>query len=135
MAVGATIGGVARLIVLVLLLAATGWPQRGLMSGLTRLDMGTYWPAWLQVVGIGLVFVAVMLVWRRRRQPWWLLAAESLVAAVLAFVPPPWWVLRFGIGGIVTGAAMAGFMQPLAMAWLGTVLAFAVWQRRPAPER
>lgn len=131
MAVAATMGGVVRAFVLVLLLAATGLPSVDLMRGLTHLDMEIYGPAWLQLVGVGLLFVAVMLVGRRRRQPLWLLGAEFLVAAVLALVPLPLWVLRFGIGGFMTDAALAGFLQPFAMAWMGVVVASAVWQRWP----
>lgn len=131
----ATVGGVLRVVVLVLLLVATGWPHADLMGALTRLDMAAYWPAWLQVAGIGLAFVVVLLVWRRRRQPLWLLGAELVVAAPLALLPPPWWVLRLGVGGFMTDAALTGFMQPLAMAWLGVVVASAVWQRQPAVPR
>lgn len=128
----ATIGGMIRMPLLVALLVATAWPNAEMHGAMTRLDLDAYWPAWAQMAIIGMVFVALMLLGRRRRQPWWLLILEGAVAGVLAFVPPGLWTLWLGVGGRFAQASRAGFMQPLAMAWLGIVLAAAVWQRQSA---
>lgn len=118
----------ARIPLLVALLVATAWPYRELSQAVARTDFSSYYPAWAQMAAVGLAFVAVMLLGRNRVPFRLVLVTEGVVAVALALVPPASWVWWFGIGWFGQ-AAIAGFMQPLAMAWLGVVIASAVWHR------
>lgn len=120
MQAGRTARQLSRILVLLFLLRATGWYVNAIHQAQTRLQMDELWGPWAAVSLVSLLFVIVMLVGRRRWHPWIVLAAEAVVAAVVAFVPPLQWVLWFGIGGWLN-AMVGGFMQPLAMAWLGVV--------------
>ena len=124
---------------LVALLRATGWYVNAIHLRQTRMQMGELWAPWAGVSLVCVLFVVVMLVGRRRWHPWLVLVVEAVVAAVLAFVPPLQWVLWFSIGGWST-TMVGGFVQPLAVAWLGVVVMRGFHQRRdaddpPGPER
>ena len=123
MRAGRTARQLARIPVLLVLLRATGWYAESLTQaqmGVQRLQLGEVWGLWGIVSLISLAFVVVMLAGRRRWHPWAVLAIESVVAGALAFVPPLQWVVWFHISGWTT-TMVAGFVQPLAMAWLGVV--------------
>ena len=120
---------------LLVLLRANGWYVESItqaQTGVQRLQVGEVWGPWGAESLIRLAFVVVMLAGRRRWHPWALLAIESVVAGVLAFVPPLQWVVWFHIGGWTT-AMVGGFVQPLAMAWLGVVGLRILHQLRGAP--
>ena len=116
---------------LVALLRATGWYVNAIHQGQTRLQMDELWAPWAGVSLVCVLFVTVMLVGRRRRHPWLVLVVEAVVAAVLAFVPPLQWVLWFSIGGW-SNTMVGGFVQPLAVAWLGVVVLRGFHQLRDA---
>lgn len=118
-----------RIPVLLLLLRATAQPIEDLRTGQSRLRMEDVWGPWAAVSVLSLAFVVVTLVGRRRRHPWLVLGAEVVIAAVLALVPPVQWVLWLGIGQWAQGL-VAGFAQPLSMAWLGVVAVTAYHQAR-----
>lgn len=82
---------------------------------------------------ITVLFVAVMLIGRQQRHPWAVLAIEAVLAATLAFVPPTLWILWFGLYDW-TLALVAGYGTPLAVAWLGVVVARGVYQLRDARD-
>lgn len=83
-------------------------------------------------VPVSVLFVAMVLVGRRHRHAWAVLAVEAVVAAVLAFVAPLQWVLWFGVGSGWIATMGGGFVQPLAVAWLGVVVAVGFRQLRAA---
>lgn len=116
---------------LVALLRATGWYVNAIHQRQTRLQMDELWAPWAGVSLVCVLFVIVMLVGRRRWHPWLVLVVEAIVAAVLAFVPPLQWVLWFSIGGWST-TMVGGFVQPLAVAWLGVVVLRGFHQLRDA---
>ena len=120
------------------LLRATGWYVNDVHQGMTRFQMDELWAPWAAVSVVSVLFVVVMLVGRRRWHPWVVLAVEAVVAAVLAFVPPVQWVVWFGLDGWLD-AMVGGFVQPLAVAWLGVVVLRGFHQLRdadaPGPRR
>lgn len=130
MKTGRTTLQLARILVLLFLLRATGWYINAIHQAQTRLQMDELWVPWSAVSFVSVLFVVVMLVGRQRWHPWVVLAVEAVVAAVLAFVPPVQWVIWFGIGG--WNAMVGGFVQPLAVAWLGVVVLRGFHQLREA---
>lgn len=118
-----------RIPVLLVLLRATAQPIDDLNTARSQLQLEAVWGPWVTVSVLSLGFVALVLVARRRRHPWLVLGAEVVIAAVLALVPPLQWVLWLGIGGWIH-ALVAGFAQPLSMAWLGVVAVTAYHQAR-----
>ena len=131
MTTGRTTLQLARIILLLFLLRATGWYVNDLHQGVTRLQVDEVWAPWTGVSLVSGLFVTVMLVGRRRWHPWIVLAVEAIVAAVLAFVPPVQWVIWFGINGWLN-ALVGGFVQPLAVAWVGVVVLRGFHQLRDA---
>lgn len=120
MRVGTIALQVARILVLLFLLRATGWFDDAIHQAQTRLQMGELWGPWAAMSLVSLLFVGVLLVGRRHWHPWVVLAIEAVVACVLAFVPPVQWVIWLGIGRWAAALA-GGSVQPLAAAWLGVV--------------
>ena len=118
---GRTTLQLARILVLLFLLRATGWYVEAIRESMTRLQVDGVWGSWAAVSLVSVLFVVVMLVGRRRWHPWVVLAVEAVFAAVLAFVPPIQWVIWFGLNGWLN-AMVGGFVQPLAVAWLGVVV-------------
>lgn len=118
----------ARVVVLVTLLLATGWSSAS--SGPPE-SVRDIWAPWVATSLITILFVAVMLVGRRRHHPRVVLTVEAVIATVLAFVPPTLWILWFGLYDW-TLTLVAGYGTPLAMAWLGVVVARGVYQHRDA---
>lgn len=110
-----------RIPVLLAVLQATGWYVDEIRAAQTRLQLEELWGPWAGVSLVSVLFVIGMLVGRRRWHPWVVLTVEAIVAAVVAFVPPLQWVLWFGIGGWID-TMLGGFVQPLAVAWLGVVV-------------
>lgn len=110
----------ARIVVLLFLLRATGWFDVAIHQAQTRLQLGELWGPWAAMSLVSLLFVGVMLVGRRRWHPWVVLGVEAIVAGVLAFVPLLQWVIWFGIGRWSTVVAGSS-VRPLAVAWLGVV--------------
>lgn len=128
---GRTALQLARILVLLFLLRATGGHVSAIQHGVTRLQTAALWVPWALVSLVSVLFVVVVLVGRRWWHPWAVLAVEAVVAAVLAFVPPWQWVLWFGIGGW-SGAMAGGPVQPLAVAWLVVVVLRGFHQSRDA---
>lgn len=122
-----------RILVLLLLLRATGWYADAVTTSVMRLDMDAVWEPWAGVSLVSMLFVVVLLIGRRRWHPWLVLAVEAVVAAVLAFVPPLQWVLWFGLSGW-TNTMVSGVVQPLAVAWLGVVVLRGFLQLRDADD-
>lgn len=131
MKTGRTALQVARIIALLLLLRTTGWYAATTRPRLVAMQLDDLWVPWAGISLISVLFVTVMLVGRRRWHPWGVLGVEALVAAVLAFMMPVQWVLWLGVGGL-SNTMTGGFVQPLAVAWLGVVVARGVHQRRDA---
>lgn len=121
----------ARILVLLFLLRATGLFTSDIAEGVTRIQMERVWGLWAGVSLVSVLFVAMMLVGRRRWHSWPVLGVEGVVAAVLAFVPPLQWVLWFKISDWTT-MMVDGFVQPLAVAWLGVVVLRGFHQLRDA---
>ncbi len=119
----------ARVLVLLALLRATEWyvTSRPQPPG----EMGDLWRPWVVASVISALFVAVMLAGRRYRHSWVVLVVETVLAAGLAFILPVQWMVWFGVGGW-RNAMASGFVQPLAMAWLGVAIAVGVRQFRAA---
>ena len=138
MKTGRTTLQLARILALLFLLRATGWYVNDVHQGVTRIQMEELWRPWAAVSVVSVLFVVVMLVSRRRWHPWAVLTVEVVVAAALAFVPPVQWVLWFGLDGWLN-AMVGGFVQPLAVAWLGVVVLRGFHQLRdadtPGPQR
>lgn len=132
MKTGITALQIARILMLLFLLRATGWYINAIHEGVTRIQVEALWAPWTAVSVVSVLFVIVMLVGRRHRQRWTVLAVEAVVAAVLAFVPPVQWVIWFGINGWLN-AMVGGFVQPLAVAWLGVVVLQGFHQLSPNP--
>lgn len=125
---------IARIPLLVVLLAAASPFLRAAHRVASRGEVGGIWSAWLPLVVLAVAFVALMHLGRRRRHPWVTLVGEALVAGVLGFVPAVAWIVWFGIhpwtrlaGG---DSSFVGLMQPLAIAWLGVVIVAWVKQTR-----
>ena len=136
MRIGRTALQLARILVLLALLRATEWwwyidnSVRNLQT--PPIETGALWGAWAVVSLLSVLFVVMMLVGRQHWHVWAVLALEAIVASVLAFVPPMQWVLWFGVGGGWITAMGSGIVQPLAVAWLGVVVAVGLRQRRTA---
>lgn len=131
MKTGRTALQLARILALLFLLRATGWYATTIRAEVARVQMDELWVPWAGVSLVCVLFVVVMLVGRRRWHPWVVLGVEAVVAAVLAFVLPVQWVLWLGLGGW-SNAMVGGFVQPLAVAWLGVVVMRGVHQLRDA---
>lgn len=131
MKTGRTTLQLARILVLLFLLRATGRYINAIHEGMTRVQVDELWAPWSAVSFVSVLFVVVMLVGRQHWHPWVVLAVEAVVAAVLAFVPPVQWVIWFGISGWLN-AMVGGFVQPLAVAWLGIVVLRGFHQLREA---
>lgn len=146
------VGRVAAL--LVVLLLARPVLSRLLQMSQTANTEGLRWLA-LALVAIPLVFMGVVVVARRTRHPSWLLVVEGVLAALLGLVLPLWgltdvsgafaWLpdavdraaaaFRHPIGVAVPGLGQAAnwLVVVLALAWLVSVVATAVHQRRHPP--
>jgi hypothetical protein len=120
----------ARIVVLLVLLRATGWYADIRIQQTSPLEPGELWGPWTVVSLVSVLFVAMVLVGRLHRHAWSVLTIEAAVAAVLAFVPPLQWVVWFGVGPGWIPTMGGGFVQPLAVAWLGVVVAVGFRQLR-----
>jgi len=122
----------ARVPVLVALLLASGPLLFDGAQAAARQDLDGVWSSWAWLTLLAVAVVAVVHLGRRRRHPPATLAMEGLVAAVLGFVPPFQWVMWFGINRFTEAVGgttvLTGFMQPLAIAWLGVAAATAAHQ-------
>lgn len=131
MKTGSTALQLARILVLLFLLRATGWYVDGVSQASAPIQMDEYRGQWAGVSFVTVLFVVVMLVGRRRWHPWPVLGVEGIVAAVLAFVPPLQWVIWFQHTGW-TITMVGGWVQPLAVAWLAIVVLRGFHQLRDA---
>jgi hypothetical protein len=123
----------ARIPVLLALLASSDRRARDLVAVTTRLDTAALWPAWIFLVAIMLGFATVMLVGRSAHHPVAILGLEAALAAILGLVPPMYLVLWFGVGRF-SGTLLVGLVQPLALTWLVVVVSTAVRQLRRAGD-
>ncbi len=123
-----------RVGMLVALAFATGWAVTPLQRALSTLNQEEMVRLSTIMVVIGLLFVVVLLVGRRRWHAWGVLIAEGLIAAVLALVPGALWIIWLGFSEW-TNAMLSGWVQPLAIAWLGVVVAQGFHQVRDGAPR
>ena len=112
---------VLRLPILLGLIAVTGGAQQDLTRAVTRVQIDEGVAPWFTLIGIGLVFLVVMLLGRRKDPSRVVLAIEFVIAAVIALVPAVYWIEGLGLGAVPTalGATTANMFVPtLALAWM-----------------
>jgi hypothetical protein len=110
---------------LALLLTAGSYRQ----SAASPPALADLWLPWAVTTATSVLFVAVLLWGRRERHSAAVLAVEAVLAATLAFVPSLLWLVWLGVYPW-TLALLGGTVPALATAWLGVVVARAVWNAR-----
>ncbi len=123
-----------RVVALVLLALATGWSLAPVQRSIATVDVDGVVRGSIAMSLVALAFVGVMLVGRRTWHPWVVLGLEATIAGVLAFVPAVLWMVWFEVNDWTVALNM-GWVQPLAVAWLGVVVLRGIHQwREPGPR-